>query len=213
MDFSVNALTKMEKELTVKLNQVLKASKVLSTDELTHHGLMKMNKDTLANFVEDLAKLMNGNIDLCKSAAGKIDELKSSEIEKQREMAEIQEKQLDSVQKTVMTEMQSWNDTFSKNCVNSAPSVKIVQKAVKTVVEEDIRSKNLIIYGAYDWVTEDLCPVVDGVFDKIGLWPPPEILAASRIGVYKDDAAVPRPIKVTLASSKAVKMPSVRQEN
>ena len=195
----------MEKELTVKLNQVLKASKVLSTDELTHPGLMKMNKDTLANYVEDLTKLMNRNIDLCKSAAGKIDELKSSEIEKQRKIVEIQEKQLDSVHKTVKTEMQSWSDIVSKNCVNSAPSAKFVQKAVKTVVEEDTRSKNFIIYGAYDWVTEDLGPVVDGVFDKIGLWPPPDILAASRIGVYKDDAALPRPIKVTLASSEAVK--------
>ena len=167
---------------------------------------MKLTKDTLANFVEDLVKLMSKNIDICKSAAGKIDDLKTAEIKTQKKMLELQEKQLQSVQATVKTEMQSWSDVVKKNCQSGIPSAKTVKKVVREVVEEDTRSKNLIIYSAHDWVTEDLSPVIDGVFNKIGLYPPPEHLSACRIGPYKDNDGSPRPIKVTLECSESVKL-------
>ena len=196
----------MEQELTVSLKNVLKASKVSSVDELSHSGLMKMNKDNLVTFVQSLSKQLPKSIDICKAAAGKIDDMKTQEIETTKKIVKLQEEQLDSVQNTVNTEIQSWSEIVQKNCVKSSATVRTVQQAVKSVVEEETRSKNFIIYGAKDWVTEDLSATVDEVFDNILLHPAPEILAARRIGTYNADtkSIKPRPIKVTLASSGTV---------
>ena len=77
---------------------------------------------------------------------------------------------------------------------------------MKEVVEEDTRSRNLIVYRVHDWVAEDLSQVVDGIFNKIGLHPPPKHLSACRIGPYKDNGGSSQPIKVTLECADYVKL-------
>jgi hypothetical protein len=62
---------------------------------------MKINKDTLANFVENISKLLIGNIDLCKSAAGTVDQSKSEQLASQNQLIHLQREQLSFVQKTV----------------------------------------------------------------------------------------------------------------
>ena len=94
MDFSVTDLPKTEKEFNLALKQVLKTNKIYSIDELNESTLMKLNKDTLAGYVENLAKLLNNNIELCKSAAGGTDKLKSEEIQGQKAGIDSQETQL-----------------------------------------------------------------------------------------------------------------------
>ena len=107
---------------------------------------MKCNKDTLANLIENLSKSLISNIDLCKSAAGTIDNVKS-------ELIKVQKEQLKSVQKTVQTEikteMESWSGIVNKNC--NATTLKTMRKAVQPAVQEDARSRNFIIHG----VSED----------------------------------------------------------
>lgn len=106
MDFSVHSLNKMENDLNSALRSVLKNAKVQTVEELNQNVLVKnMNKDPLAKMVEDLVKLMHKNICICKSAAAKIDELKSEKIADQKTLIECQQKQLESVKTTVETEM------------------------------------------------------------------------------------------------------------
>ena len=61
MDFSVTDLHKTEKELNLALKQVLKTNKIYSIDEMNESTLMKLNKETLAGYVKNLAKLLNNN--------------------------------------------------------------------------------------------------------------------------------------------------------
>jgi hypothetical protein len=168
MEFSMNGLNTTDKELTAKLRQVVKATKVSNVEELSHPGLMKLTTAALANFVEDLVKVTSKNIDLRKPAAGKFDVLKTTDLKTQRKMIKLQKKQLQSVQ-TMVKLKSNHGVTFSRNnnYQSSVPSAKAVKKVMKEVVEEDTRSRNLIVYGAHDWLTEDLSPVVDGIFNKI----------------------------------------------
>ena len=136
----------MERDLNTALNIITKTSKVDNVDNLNRTVLMRCNKDPLADWVEQLSKLLNNNIGLFKAAAGKIDKLQSEQIANQNKLIAIQQNKLDAVQDTVKTEMKSYSDIVKKNC-DTAPSVKIVKKAIKSVVDESDRNRSFIIYG------------------------------------------------------------------
>ena len=74
-----------------EIQKVLKAVNVSTTSELNETVMMqKLNKNPLAKFVETLlTNLIEKNIELCKSAAGKIDQLKSEKIADQKLLIEI----------------------------------------------------------------------------------------------------------------------------
>ena len=61
------------------------------------------------------------------------------------------------------------------------------------------------MYGARDFVTEDIGDIIDECFNEIFQQPrdAPEVLAAQRIGPHTDGRT--RPIKVTLPCSESVK--------
>ena len=129
MEFSIDSLHKMETDLSAALNTIMKTSKVDTVENLNHTALMKWNKDSLADWVEKLSKLLSDNIVLCKTAASKIDTLQSEQIASQSKLIAIQQDKLDAVQDTVKTEMKSWSDIVKKNC-DASPSVKILKRAV-----------------------------------------------------------------------------------
>ena len=108
MDFSVNSLNKMESDVNSVLNQVLKIAKVESAGELTNDALMKMK------FVVNLSKLAGKTIEVCKSAAGTIYDLKTEQLANQRRLFEAHQKQNKAVQQTVKTEMKSRSQEKSR---------------------------------------------------------------------------------------------------
>ena len=65
------------------------------------------SKDALATFVERLLKLTSANIELCKSAGGQIDRLKTERIQVQETVIELQQKQMQKVQETVKSSVQN----------------------------------------------------------------------------------------------------------
>ncbi|KAL5254618.1 hypothetical protein ACHWQZ_G014157 [Mnemiopsis leidyi] len=122
MEFSVTALNEMEENLNSTLCSILKETRVQTVEDLNPTVLAnKLNKNTLAKMVVDLAILMHNNISVCKSAAAKIDELKSRVLVDQKTMIECQQKQLESVKTAVKTEIRSWSDIVRTN-VSQAPS-------------------------------------------------------------------------------------------
>ena len=64
--------------------------------------------------VESLVNLEEKNINLCKSAAGEMDQLKSEKIADKTKLLEIHEGQ-ESVQEGVITEMKGWADNIKKS--------------------------------------------------------------------------------------------------
>ena len=163
--------------------------------------------------VEDLVKLMHKNICICKSAAAKIDELKSEKIADQKTLIECQQKQLESVKTTVETEMKSWSDVV-KNNTAQIPSAEAVKKAVRSAVDLNDRSRSFIIYGATEKVgNKPMKPdaVIQDVFLDLNnqslSMSNPQVTAVRRIGTPKSDLEnAARPIKVTLTNPEEVKV-------
>ena len=225
MDFSIETMQKLEKDQSSVMQQILKSCKVQSVKDVNHALLMKPNKDVLASFVEKLLQLSTNHLELCRTAAVKIDQLKSERIDIQKTVIDIQQKQLQQVQETVKssvedtvkTEITLWSDIVNKNSKSAVPSVKTVKKAVRSVFEENERSNNFVIYGKKEVTEEedeeDVISFVDQLFNEIGTnCPTPLVLDAARIGTVKPQGEEHetrpncRPIKVTLQSAEMVNL-------
>jgi hypothetical protein len=145
------------------------------------------------------------NMQLCKSAAGKIDELKSEKIADQRLLLEMQQGQINSVQDTVKSEMKSWADVVKKNTGQrngKQLTENSVKKAIRIVNEEEKRSRNLMIYGCSENEEEDVAKVVENVFSEMDI-----ILMPNGNDVYRMGRKEPgkiRPIKVEFTNASDV---------
>ncbi|KAL5251536.1 hypothetical protein ACHWQZ_G017041 [Mnemiopsis leidyi] len=190
MDFSVDLLNTMEKKMTSEIQKVVKAVNASCASEVTESALMKLNKNPLAQIVTSLLGLIEQNVELCKCAAGKMDQLKSDKIADQKLLIELQQTQMNSVQETVKSEMKSWADVVKKNSNVNQRNVKqltenSVKQAVRAVNEEERRSKNLMIYGWQEKEKEadfEVIKAAKEVFDEVDIYPLPHILEAYRIG-------------------------------
>ena len=208
MAFSVNLLNTMEKEMTSEIQKLLKAVNVSSASEVNESVLMRLNKNPLAQFVDSLLNLVEKNVELCKCAAGKIDQLKYEKIADQKLLIEAQHGQINSVQETVKTEIKSWADVVKKN-TNQRNGKQLtensVKQAVRIVNEEKRRSKNLMIYGCEESDNEanfEVNKTVKDVFQETHIFPIPHMGDIYRIG--KKEPGKNRPIKVELGSASEV---------
>ncbi|KAL5263860.1 hypothetical protein ACHWQZ_G005064 [Mnemiopsis leidyi] len=181
MEFSVDLLNAIEKEMQSEMQKILKTANISCSSEATESALMKLNKNPLAKFVNSLLHLVEKNVELCKSAAGKIDQLKTEKIADQKLLIEFQKGQISSVQETVKSEMKSWADVVKKNTIQAQRNGKpltenSIKQAVRTVNEEKRRSKNLMIYGLKEGDREDHYEIkkkMKDVIESTGMIPAP----------------------------------------
>jgi hypothetical protein len=189
----------MEKDFprSFRNQKVLKTAKVTSTTELNESTLLKLTKNPLADIILRLVNLYEKNLDTCKSAAIKMDQLKSEQLENQKKLLQIQEEKMDSVKQTVKTELKSWSDVVKKGIPNKQLTAKTVKEAVRSVSEEAKRSKCFMIYGFEEKenasVDSDPIDIAKNVYRKTcGL--SPRIMNSNRIGAKT--AGKTRPVKV-----------------
>ena len=191
----MQSLHTFEFELSVELKTVLNIANVTSTTELNQNSLMKLYKNDLTEIVLRLVRAYEKNLNICKSAAVKIDQLKSDQIVNQKKLMEIQDKQIDSVQQTVKTELKSWADV-AKQGITSKPITKhTVKEAVRSVNNEEKRSKCFLIYGVEEKDNEIPCEAAQNVYRKLD-FNPPKIVDSYRVG--RKTPGKSRPIKVEL---------------
>ena len=149
MDFSVDLLHTMEKEINSEIVKVMKATNVSSVSDLSSTVLSnKLNKGQLSNFLCNIVKLLDSSMSLCKAAAGSVDAMKSKVVDTQNQLIEMQKEEIGAVKNTVKTEFKNWADVVKNNVTQDRKlTAKSVKEAVKAVNEEEERLKNLIIYG------------------------------------------------------------------
>ena len=143
--------------MKAELTRLMKATKVSSVADLTQSVLEnKLNKGPLSEYLSNLVKLVDSSMNLCKAAAGSIDEMKTKVLDTQTQLIECQNKEISSVKEVVQEETKTWADLFKKNNNHVKQSThKSVREAIKAVNEEEERSRNFIIYGVKEEEKED----------------------------------------------------------
>ena len=202
----------MEDDMRLQIDKLMKALNVPSSSDISTTTLNKLNKAPIAGFLVDMVKILEQNLDLCKSAAATFDKLKSEQIELQKQLISVQSDQMAAVKQSVKAEMKSWADVARKTVSqNNAMTTKVVKEAVKAVSQEEEKSKNLIIYGVEDEdkeadvdlnekVMNDVVKSICGLTIDDGL--APKVKAVCRIGQF--DVNKSRPIRVEFINSRTV---------
>ena len=189
----------------------MKATKVSSVADLTQAVLdNKLNKGPLSEYLSNFVKLIESSMNLCKAAAGSIDEMKTKVLDTQTQLIECQKKEISSVKELVQAETKTWADLFKKNSNQvKLTTQKSVKDAIKAVNEEEERSRNVIIYGVKEEENED----EEGT-DDIKINPLPgqitmiskqiecsDIYVRNMDRIGKKTSGKVRPIKIELESS------------
>lgn len=113
------------------------------------------------------------------------------------------QKQLQAVQTvvkdTVESQFKSYSDAVQENVMICQPVSSVtpetLKEGVKSVVQAEDRSKNIMIFGLPEDSSKDRNRTGGDIFEEIGLKPAMEL---SRVGKLKEKTT--RPVKVTLSS-------------
>jgi hypothetical protein len=108
-----------------------------------------------------------------------------------------------SVQSAVKTEIRSWSEVAVQNTAQPSFSTARIKEAVKSAVNEEDKSRNLLIFGKPEVMNEDALETVTEIF--LAIDEKPQLVECRRIGARASDGdGKPRPIKVKLTSVDAV---------
>ena len=186
--------------------------------QISNSVIMKQNKETLKNLlfnslalIDQLAGLITTDFETTTGGVkSQMIESQQTIIKLQSELLACKDEQLDSlkvtvkssVEESVKSEFRSYSAVLqdsSSNCEKSI-STDELKRVVQNVVQEEDRSKNLMIFGLPEKLDEELNATVSEVFQAVGEKPRVE---SCRVGRKTSDKTV-RPVKVTVASSTVV---------
>ena len=186
----------------------------VAADRLAPAKCKILLKDELATWLSDSMTYVSKQNDMLSDLLKENRDLKSSLIKSQQSVIELQDElltnkkdQLQSLQATVKTSVESsvkaGLDSYSTVVAKSQSqsiATDALKSAVKIAINEDDRSRSLMVFGLPEGTNEDLCAKVDDILQQIGEKPKIE---AARLGKENTDGKI-RPVKVTLRSSAAV---------
>ena len=186
--------------------RVLKSTGCRDISEIGSDNLLKpeIKKKHLAEWLVDTFDIMNRARQALRIAKATIDKLqnetisdKASIISLQNVLIEKQNSQLREVSQTVHSEMKSYCDIVKQSCGKSGATTETIRKAVKSVAEEEDRSKKLLVFGLTEEKAENLKDSVTNVFESVG--EKPSVMECVRIGSERPGTC--RPVSVTLRSA------------
>ena len=169
-----------------------------------------IHKATLAQWLETTVFLLNSCaiplLDFAVEDLSEVEQLKSEKIEDQKRIIELQDEiiaekndKLDSVKKTVESEIKLYSSVVQKSCSEALAPRKIAA-VVKSVGEKEDRSKNVIVFGVPEVDSESVDSKVVDMLERLDQ--KPKVSACRRIG--KSTSATARPICFRVESSSTV---------
>ena len=198
-------------EVNEWFDQVKGATKCKIVDDLSAELFDKpcLKKSVLAGFLGDVCSILFKQHEMVRDLRAANELLKTEMIESQSSVIKVQKEhmecktaQFQSLQTTVQTtiqdsvqaELKSYSSVVAEKSQSPAISSKALKQVVQTVVEEEDRNKNLMVFGIpEDDTQENLADKVLEVFQALGEKPRIEV---SRVG--NKMAGKVRPIKVSL---------------
>ena len=176
-------------------------------------------KDTLAKLFAESYHFVRFQAEKMKQLKAELSSTKSQLIENQKWVISLQEriimekeKKLEGVETAVKSSLESnlkeqfksYSEAVAENVMvcpsDGLTDAATLKKVVKSVAQEEDRSRNFIVFSLPERKDEKLEERVQEVFQEIGLKP---TLQASRVGKINQGKSK-RPVKVSLSSSSTV---------
>ena len=205
------------------LNEAMNGVGVSDENELSSVKFNKPKKDILCKWLEDVSKALIRQrdliVDLQDAVGGYKTDLLSSRgavITLQSELLQCKTEQLqslqnavqDTVKDTVKTEIKSYGDAVKKNLqLQSSPVIprKTLKTVVQNVMQEEDRSRNLLVFGLKEEADEQVKDKIEAVLLELGEKPRIEACRVGRTDASHSTSQACRPVKVTVASPTVVR--------
>ena len=206
-------LIDLEDEVQTWYENVLETTKCQNIDEVSEEIFNKssVKKAKLAELLGEVLSTVEKQHEMVRDLRAANELLKTELLESQSTVMKIQSEQWkcnreqfqslqttvkSTVQKTMQSEMKSYSSALTENSPPAIFSPETLKKVVQAVVEEEDRSKNLMLFGLEEELNETLSNKVSEVFVSVGEKPS---FLALRVG--KRSASKTRPVKVTLTGN------------
>ena len=215
---NVQVLNELKEDAVTVLNNALEALGARSVKSVSGSQLKALKKNKMSELFHDTLSLLaditsvitSDFAEAPNSVKRQMFESQQTIIKLQSELIECKNEQLESfktvvtssVGETVKSEFKTYSSALQANLVQSKQPVNTeeLKKAVQTVVQEEDRGKNLMIFNLPEQENEEIGSAVAGVFEALGEKPRAE---ACRLGKKKTDKST-RPVKVNVANSTVV---------
>ncbi len=200
-------------EISQWIDDIMPEISIDRIEQLSPALCAKPRKDTIGGWLSNSLSCLNKVVNLYRKLKVDTEPLKTELIKSQQQVITLQGEllaskndQIQSLQSSVKTSVEETVKaefiTYSAKLQTPPPSIAAdtVKTFVKTVVEEEDRSRSLMLFGLPDSLNEQLTDKVNEVFQEIGEKPRFE---ASRLGFSSSSGSSKkvRPVKVTFSSS------------
>ncbi|KAL5249019.1 hypothetical protein ACHWQZ_G018014 [Mnemiopsis leidyi] len=206
----VEYLIDLEDEFQTFHENVFETTKCKKIEEVSEETFNKqgIKKTQLAELLGDVLLLVSQQQDMVHDLRAANDLLKTELLESQSKVIEIKDELLkcnrekfqslettvkSTFQNTMQSEMKSYSSALTKKEPPAVITSDVLKKVVKAVVEEEDRSKNIMVFRLEEKKNEILSNKVDELYVSVGEKPS---IMASRIS--KKSGSKRRPVKVTL---------------
>ena len=224
-DFDWDGLDDLKSEITQLEDSMREALGINYRNQI---NTKKVLKEQLAEWLQEAVRVVREQSNKILNLEATVQFMKIDLIADQAKLITVQDKLLrhqedqlselkaavkSTVQDTVQEEIKSYSEAVgSQNSKMEAIKVEeSVKLAVKTAIQEDDRSKNVMIFGLAETENEQISSRVADLFGKLG---ENTRVSASRVGVKKSGSAPSfRPVKCTLTSSTAVHQVLLKSRN
>ena len=204
MEYNLGEVNKIVIEIADTYLGMLREAKLSDPKLLNRQHLLNQEKEQLAKWLLDITNVLARSQQTLKNVVGKFDEMKDTiislqhtKIQNQEQLLEVKQQSIDSFQSTLRSEMKSYRDIAIEN-IQPTVSHTNIEPVMKKVVQDEERSKNVILFGVKETGEEQVESTVTQLFSIIG--EKPQVIECVRLGKQTDDGP-PRPIKVSLRSS------------
>jgi hypothetical protein len=169
-----------------------------------HGALLFMNRqnEEIRHLTDKTALLKDGLIDSQRSVVRLQEQLLASKDEHLLSLQNTVKSSVQSIKETVKEELKTYSSAVTRPAQVQTLSPLLLNNVVKQVVEQEDRSRNLMIFGLPEDSndSETLKEKVADMFAVIGEKPRVEVTRLGKANVDNGQGR-PRPVKVTLSSS------------
>ena len=196
MDFSLNQIYELDSKCQKVLRSVLKLSRSSSLSCISEENIRKADKEDLSNVILSLVDVTESSVNILRSAAVSMEQLCSEKVKNQGKIIKLQNEliQKQETLSSVRTESGSSSQQVMKNNIKSA---------IKSVVQENERQQEIILFGVSE-DTSDLGETVKDIVRCVGAPAKPQVGDYCRIGLRVPGKV--RPVKVTFSSKDDAKL-------
>ncbi len=219
--FNASELSDLEVTQETWIENAKKELKCDDPELLTAELFLRLTKPVLSRWLGEARDIMcrqRQTMEEMKDIIGamKTEALgdKARVIKLQEELLERKEEQLESLQSTVQatvqdsvkTEMRSYSGALQKPSISTAGSISpgAFKKEVKEAIEDEDRSKSIMVFGLAEEAGEQLDSKVSGIFLELEEKPRSTAVRVGKTPTSTTESGC-RPVKVTLTNSAAVR--------